>query len=286
MEDRAVSARHTPPAKVIRHKTKLPEPQNQADERCSNSIKSHCNKYEKLLYFYQSSRGGFVMLEGHIYKTFDLELKELKERILHEGGLVEKAIDNAIKALIDRDSELAKKVIEKDELINDMDIEIDEFCLKLLALRQPAARDLRFITTAIKINYDLERIGDMAVNVCERVLEINEEPRLKPYIDLPKMAQTVRTMLTESLDAFVREDVSLAMKVTKDDEHVDQLTEQIFRELLTYMMQDLRTISRATRLLFISKYLERMADHAVNIAELVIFMVEGKIIRHLKEHEE
>lgn len=226
------------------------------------------------------------MLEGHIYKTFDLELKELKERLLHEGGLVEKAIDNAIKALIDRDSELAKKVIEKDELINDMDIEIDEFCLKLLALRQPAARDLRFITTAIKINYDLERIGDMAVNVCERVLEINEEPRLKPYIDLPKMAQTVRTMLTESLDAFVREDVSLAMKVTKDDEHVDQLTEQIFRELLTYMMQDLRTISRATRLLFISKYLERMADHAVNIAELVIFMVEGKIIRHLKEHEE
>ncbi len=225
------------------------------------------------------------MLEGHIYKTFDLELKELKERILYEGGLVEKAIDNAIKALLERDSVLAKKVIEEDELINEMDVEIDEFCLKLLALRQPAARDLRFITTAIKINYDLERLGDMAVNVCERVLEINEEPRLKPYIDLPKMAQTVRTMLSESLDAFVKEDVSLATKVTKDDEEVDQLTEQIFRELLTYMMQDLRTISRATRLLFISKYMERMADHAVNIAELVIFMVEGKIIRHLKDHE-
>jgi phosphate transport system protein len=225
------------------------------------------------------------MLEGHIYKTFDLELKELKEKLLYEGGLVEKAIDNAIRALLERDSGLAKKVIEEDVLINDIEVEIDEFCLKLLALRQPAARDLRFITTAIKINYDLERIGDMAVNICERVEELNQEPQLKPYIDLPKMTQTVRTMLTESLDAFVREDVSLALKVTKDDAQVDQLLDQMFRELLTYMMQDLRTISRATRLLFISKYMERMADHSVNIAELVIFMVEGKIIRHLKEPE-
>ncbi|MDD5009473.1 MAG: phosphate signaling complex protein PhoU [Syntrophorhabdaceae bacterium] len=223
------------------------------------------------------------MLEGHIYKAFDLELKELKEKLLYEGGLVEKAIQNAIKSLQERDSERAKSVIDNDDIINSNEIEVDELCLKLLALRQPAARDLRFITTAIKINYDLERIGDMAVNICERVQEINQEPQLKPYIDLPKMAEIVQIMVKESLDAFVREDVQLALKVTRDDEQVDQLLDQIFRELLTYMMQDMRTISRATRLLFISKYLERMADHAVNIAELVIFMVEGKIIRHLKD---
>lgn len=226
------------------------------------------------------------MLEGHIYKTFDLELNELKEKLLYEGGLVEKAIHDAIRALLERDSDLAKKVIEADVLINDVEVEIDEFCLKLLALRQPAARDLRFITTAIKINYDLERIGDMAVNICERVEELNQEPQLKPYIDLPKMAETTQLMLKESLNAFVKEDVMLAAKVTKDDKQVDELLDQIFRELLTYMMQDLRTITRATRLLFIAKYLERMADHAVNIAELVIFMVEGRIIRHLKAAKE
>ncbi len=225
-------------------------------------------------------------MDGHIYKYFDKELKDLKEKLLFEGGMVEKAIRNAIKALLDRDSALAEKVISEDDVINAKEVEIDEFCLKLLALRQPAARDLRFITTAIKINYDLERIGDMAVNMCERVLELNEEPQLKPYIDLPKMAETVQLMVKESLDAFVKEDVELALKVTKDDEKVDQLHDQIFRELLTFMMQDMKNISRATRLLFISKYLERMADHAVNIAELVIFMVEGKIIRHLKTTSE
>jgi phosphate transport system protein len=222
------------------------------------------------------------MMEGHIYKAFDMELKELKEKLLHEGGLVERAIQEAIKALLERTSDTARKVIDDDDSINALEVEIDEFCLKLLALRQPAARDLRFITTAIKINYDLERIGDMAVNICERVLELNQEPQLKPYIDLPTMASIVQTMVKESLDAFVKEDVQLALKVTQDDEKVDSYLDQIFRELLTYMMQDARTITRATRLLFISKNLERMADHAVNIAELVIFMVEGKIIRHIK----
>jgi len=211
-----------------------------------------------------------------------VELKELKESILYEGGLVEKAIREAIKALLERNSDIAKNVIENDDIVNSKEVEIDEFCLKLLALRQPAARDLRFITTAIKINYDLERIGDMAVNICERVLELNQEPQLKPYIDLPNMAETVELMVKESLDAFVKEDVQLALKVTRDDEKVDQLLDQIFRELLTYMIENPKTISRATRILFISKYLERMADHAVNIAELVIFMVEGKIIRHIK----
>jgi phosphate transport system protein len=225
-------------------------------------------------------------MDGHIYKTFDLELKELKEKLLYEGGLVEKALRGAIQALLDRNSALAHQVIQDDHILNAREVETDEFCLKLLALRQPAARDLRFITTAIKINYDLERIGDMAVNICERVQELVIEPQLKPYIDLPKMAETVQAMVKESLDAFVKEDVQIAWKVTRDDEQVDQLLDQIFRELLTYMMQDPKTISRATRLLFISKYLERMADHAVNIAELVIFMVEGRIIRHLDNQEE
>jgi phosphate transport system protein len=221
-------------------------------------------------------------MEGHIYKTFDLELRELKEKLLFEGALVERAIRDATKALLERQSDLARKVIEDDDIINAKEVETDEFCLKLLALRQPAAKDLRLITTAIKINYDLERIGDLAVNVCERVLELNQEPQLKPYIDLPTMAMTVQFMVKESLDAFVNEDVGLAMKVARDDEKVDNLLDQMFRELLTYMMQDPKTISRATRVLFLSKNLERIADHAVNIAELVIFMVEGKIIRHLK----
>jgi len=222
------------------------------------------------------------VMEGHIYKLFDEELRELKAKILFEGSLVEKALRNAIDALQNRDSDLARRVIEDDDDINRNEVETEEFCLKLLALRQPAAKDLRFITTAIKINYDLERMADMAVNLCERVLELNMEPQLKPYIDIPQMAEIAQAMVKESLEAFVKEDVQLAWKVMNEDERVDHLTEQIFRELLTYMSEDLRTISRGTRLLFISKYLERLADHAVNIAELVIFLVDGKIIRHTK----
>jgi phosphate transport system protein len=221
-------------------------------------------------------------MEGHIYKLFDEELRELKAKILFEGSLVEKAVRNAIDALQNRDSDVARRVIGDDDDINRNEVETEEFCLKLLALRQPAAKDLRFITTAIKINYDLERMADMAVNLCERVLELNMEPQLKPYIDIPQMAEIAQAMVKESLEAFVKEDVQLAWKVMNEDERVDHLTEQIFRELLTYMSEDLRTISRGTRLLFISKYLERLADHAVNIAELVIFLVDGKIIRHTK----
>ena len=225
------------------------------------------------------------MIEGHIYKLFDDELRELKEKILLEGSLVERAVRNAIEALQNRDSELARRVIANDDLINTKEVEIEEFCLKLLALRQPAAKDLRFITTAVKINYDLERMGDMAVNVCERVLDLNLEPQLKPYIDLPKMAELAQMMVKQCLEAFVKEDIQLAWKVTSDDEQVDRLTEQIFSELLTYMSEDRKTVARAARLLFIAKYLERMADHAVSIAELVIFLVEGRIIRHHKLSE-
>jgi len=225
-------------------------------------------------------------IEGHIYKTFDLDLKELKAKLRFQGELVESAIQNAVKALTERRSEIAEKVIKDDDIVNLKEVEIDEFCLKLLALRQPAARDLRFITTAIKINYDLERIGDMAVNICERVLELNQEPQLKPYIDLPKMTDIAQNMVKEALDAFLNEDIKLALKVTRDDEKVDQFLDQIFRELLTFMRQDPGTITRAVRVLFLAKYLERMADHAVDIAELVLFMMEGKIIRHLKPVQE
>jgi phosphate transport system protein len=151
----------------------------------------------------------------------------------------------------------------------------------LLALHQPAGRDLRLITTALKITTDLERAGDMAENLCERVLELNTEPQLKPFIDLPRMADIALAMLRDSLDAFVREDVDLALRVCQEDDRVDALNDQIFRELLSYMMEDPKTITRAMRLNFVSKYLERIADHATNIAEMVIFMVKGQSIRHL-----
>ena len=167
--------------------------------------------------------------------------------------------------------------------MNRLDVEIDELCIRLLALHQPAGRDLRFITTGLKITTDLERVGDMAVNLCERALELNQEPQLKPYIDIPRMARIAQRMIRESLDAFVREDTELALKVCKNDEEVDQLNSQIFREVVTFMIADPTTINRAIKISSVSKYLERIADHATNIAEMVIFMVKGKSIRHLKE---
>ena len=225
-------------------------------------------------------------MDGHIYKSFDKELHDLKEKLLLMGGRVEQAINGAIKALEERNSEIAQRIIDDDDVVDAEEIEVDEFCLRLLALRQPAARDLRFITTAIKINYDLERIGDMAVNISERVLELNKEPQLKPYITLPQMAQTVQQMLRDSLNAFVNEDPDTARAVVAEDEKVDHALSQIYHELVSYMAKDYGSVPRATRLLFISKYLERIADHAVNICELVVFMVEGKIVRHQREGDE
>ncbi len=218
----------------------------------------------------------------HTDKRYGEELKKLREEILYMGGLVEDQIQKAVKSLVDRDSELAEVIIERDHEVNRLDVEIDDICIKLLALHQPAGRDLRFITTGLKITTDLERIGDMAVNICERALELNQEPQLKPYIDIPRMARISQRMIRESLDAFVREDTDLALKVCKDDDEVDQLNTQIFRETLTFMLENAQTISRATKISSISKYLERIADHATNIAEMVIFMVKGKSIRHMK----
>jgi len=218
----------------------------------------------------------------HTDKKYEEELKKLREEILYMGGLVEDQILKAVKSLVDRDSDLANLIIERDHEVNRLDVNIDEQCIKLLALHQPAGRDLRFITTGLKITTDLERIGDMAVNICERALELNQEPQLKPYIDIPRMARISQRMIRESLDAFVRDDTELALKVCKDDDEVDQLNAQIFRETLTFMLENAQTISRATKISSISKYLERIADHATNIAEMVVYMVKGKSIRHMK----
>jgi phosphate transport system protein len=196
------------------------------------------------------------------------------------GALVESQIEGSIKALVDRDVDLASRIIERDTLVNTMDVEIDENCIRLLALQAPAARDLRFVTTAMKISTELERMSDISENISERVIELNEEPQLKPYIDIPRMANWTMTMVQECLDAFVRSDAALARKVCADDDFVDNLTHQLFRELLSFMIENPATITRAIRLTFIGKSLERIADHATNIAELVIYMVEGKIIRH------
>jgi phosphate transport system protein len=218
-------------------------------------------------------------------RHFDEELAELKTKLLRMAGQAEDQIDKALTALVTRDSALAREVIERDRQVNALDVEIDEESIRLLALHQPAARDLRLVTTAMKIATELERISDLAENVCERAIELNEEPQLKPYIDIPMMGNMARMMVKQSIDAFVKDDSQLARKVLTDDDFVDNLMEQLFRELLSFMLEDTRTISRAIRLSFIAKYLERMADHATNIAELVVYLVEGKIIRHTTPSE-
>ncbi|NJD38387.1 MAG: phosphate signaling complex protein PhoU [Geobacter sp.] len=219
-------------------------------------------------------------MSGHLVASYDADLKDLKQRILTMGGLVEKMISDSIKSLVERDTELAESVIARDHEVNGHEVAIDERCLELLALRQPTGRDLRFITLALKIVTDLERIGDKCANMAKRARQLNQEPPLKPYIDIPRMAAQVEIMIKEALDAFVRGDDQLAVKVCKDDQLVDELNEQVQRELYTYMIEDPSTISRAMRLTYISKSLERIADHATNIAEMVIFMVKGKDIRH------
>ena len=214
-------------------------------------------------------------------RYFDVELNDLKKKLLLMGGSVESQLQDVLRALTERNSYLAVRVIDNDLQINRLDVEIDEACLHLLALQHPTAGDLRFITTIMKISTDLERISDLAENIAERAVELNEEPQLKPYIDIPRMAEWTTQMLKESLDAFVNRDARLARKVCRDDGFVDDLAEQLFRELVSFMLEDPNTITRAARLMFIGKYYERIADHATNIAELVVYMVEGKIIRHL-----
>ncbi len=213
-------------------------------------------------------------------RHFHEELELVKEKTLKQGSLVETMVEQAVSSLVDRDSRLAEEVIASDQKVDALDVEIEDDCLRLLALHQPAAKDLRFITTAMKITTDLERMADQAVNICQRAIELNEEPQLKPYIDIPIMSQLSQKMMRDALDAFVRRDADLAREVIPADNKVDALKNQIFRELLTFMMEDPRTIPRAIRLILVSRHLERIADHATNIAEMVVFLVEGKSIRH------
>jgi phosphate transport system protein len=190
-------------------------------------------------------------------------------------------VDLAVRAYRERVPELCQKVFKNEANINLAEREIDELAVDLLAMQQPMAVDLRLITVAMKINADLERIGDQAVNIAQRTLELNPEPQLKPYVDLPRMAEKAQRMVKESLDAFVSRDTEVARRVCAEDADVDALKEQIFRELLTYMMEDPKTIPRAIRLILVSRFLERVADHATNIAEMVVYLVESKMVRHM-----
>ena len=196
------------------------------------------------------------------------------------ASMIETAIANAVKSLIERDSDLARLVVQSDEQVDALELEIDKQCVDLLALRQPLAIDLRFITSSIKITNNLERMGDLAVNIAERVIPLSQEPQLKPLIDIPRMATITQTMVKDSIDAFVNRDTELARSVYQRDSTVDALNDQIFRELLTYMMQDPANITRAVHLILISRHLERIADHSTNIAEEVVYIVKAKVVKH------
>lgn len=215
-----------------------------------------------------------------MHRHFEEELQHLKERLLSMSCLVEDSISLSIKSLVERDSLLANRVLDQDDLIDEIEIEIDELCLKLLALHQPQARDLRFIASSMKIVNDLERMGDLAVNIAHRSLDLLKEPLLKPLIDIPRMARCTQAMLKDSLNAFVNDDVQLAREVLKRDDEVDKLNVQIFRELLTYMLQDPSSVQRAVDLIIVAKNLERIADHSTNIAEDVIYIVEARVVKH------
>lgn len=216
----------------------------------------------------------------HTSLHYEKELQAIKDGLIYLGALTETAIRKAMKSLPDRDTELARTVVRDDDEIDRLDTDLEERCIKILALRQPTAIDLRFITTAIKIIGHLERIGDMAVNIAEKAILLNEEPQLKPYIDLPRMTDLVEGMIKDSLDSFIRNDMQMAEKVRQTEQIVDDLNEQIFRELLTFMMEDSKSIHRALLIMQVSKNLERIADHSKGIADMVMYMVTGECVRH------
>ena len=217
-----------------------------------------------------------MMMERH----FDEELKRLKERLFTMAGLAEQAVGKSVKALVDRDPKLASAVIEEDAFINRLEVEIEDTCLNLLARYQPEAKDLRTIAMIFKIVNDLERVGDQGVNISERTLDLLKEPLLKPLIDIPKMAVLAQQMLKDSLDAFVNHNADLARAVCRRDDEVDHLNDQVYHELLVFMTQDPKTITRAIDLILIGRHLERVADHATNIAEDVYYLVKATTIKH------
>jgi phosphate transport system protein len=213
-------------------------------------------------------------------RQFSVELDELHEKVLQMGGQVEQAIHRSVRALVERDADQARQVMRDEGRINQMEIDIDNLTTRLLALRQPMARDLRFLTAAMKINTDLERMGDLAVNIAQRALSLIAQSPVKPLIDIPRMAQLVESMLLRSLDAFVKEDADVAMSVLTSDDEVDHLRDAVYQELVLYMQNDPTTVPAAVDLIFVARNLERIADHATNIAEDVVFLVKGVDVRH------
>jgi phosphate transport system protein len=220
-----------------------------------------------------------------IHRHFDEELDLLKQKLVFMASMAESMIYKAVKSLTERKESLFAEVNQEEEKVNLLQIEIDELCLNLLALKQPMATDLRFITSAMKINSELERIADMAVNITQRAADLIKQPQLKPYIDIPRMADLAQTMVKDSLDSFVRQDAELARSILTRDDEIDLLKDQIFRELLTFMISDNTSIPRALDLILVSRHLERIGDHATNIAEDVIYLVQGKDIRHHIEEQ-
>lgn len=216
-------------------------------------------------------------------RHFEIQLDELRKKLLEMSGLVESSIYRSVLALVEKDEEQIRQVMENEGRVNRMQIEIDDLATDLLALQQPMATDLRFITSAIKINSDLERMGDHAVNIAERARSLMNEPTIKPLIDLPQMANLVQSMLRESLDAFIKRDASLARSVMKSDDAVDQMRDTVYDELVHYMEAEPSVIRGCIHLMFVARNLERIADHATNIAEDVVFLVEGADVRHHAE---
>ena len=218
-------------------------------------------------------------------RHFDEELNKLKKKLLEMADTAQSMIGLSVRSLIERDESVAKEVFPLEEKVNRMEIDIEDYVLKLLALRQPAARDLRLLTAILKINNELERVADQAVNIAEISLELMKQPPLKPLIDIPHMADLAQRMIRDAIEAFVHHDAGLATQVCEHDDDVDRLNEQLFRELVTYMLEDPKAIARAVDLILVSRNLERIADHATNIGEDVIFIEEGKNIKHHSQDE-
>jgi phosphate transport system protein len=213
-------------------------------------------------------------------RHFVEELETLQGRLLEMGSLVESGVHQSVLALVENSEELAQQVLRNEDRINRFEVEIDEMAVRLLALQQPMARDLRLITAAIKINTDLERMGDLAVNIVERSIALMHRPRVKPLIDIPQMARTVESMVRKSLDAFVKREPELARSVLLSDDVVDRLRDSIHNELVEFMQNDPSIIPQAIDLILVARHLERIADHATNIAEDTLFLVKGIDVRH------
>jgi phosphate transport system protein len=226
------------------------------------------------------------MAEGHTDREYDTELRLLRGRLVTMSAWVERMVESVVRALVEHDSDLARRMIEQDREVNRLELDIDEMCVRMLALRQPAASDLRFITTAMKIVTDLERIGDLAGNIASRVIDLNlAEDRAMPSVDVQALGTAVRGLIRDAMDAFVERDADKAEKLRAVDDQIDELYWQYWRQLMAEVEKPTVHTHRAIELLFIVKHLERIADHAINIAEMVVFMVRGKDIRHPRSRD-